>query len=332
MGTTMIRLLGICVLTLCTWSVAGEVKTRDCTPEEKMLANKKLKDIENNERHRSMLLEKHLPFGTHTNLHSAEGEPTNEKLLVQAGYVTLHDGDLRTALWTAHELTGDDVRGGVCEDRVECFRKDDRVEPNGYSAVKEDYDEPSDYTGPEFDKGHMTSDRDLRDDIIEQVNSYIMSNMSPQYEGFNRGIWLRLEELGRAWAKKYGAVHVTAGAVFNTNENNACDGDADVKRVPTESGIGRVGIPTHYYKVFLRKHKTGEWSSISFLLEHKPGGSGGRTKARLTSAIKSMKKIEKAAMINLHPDLNHERVDQKENWEGWGYLPRERMDQAACDS
>ena len=40
---------------------------------------------------------------------------------MQAGYVTLHDGDLRTALWTAHELTGEDVRGGACKVRVECF-------------------------------------------------------------------------------------------------------------------------------------------------------------------------------------------------------------------
>ena len=45
-------------------------------------------------------------------------------MLVHGGYVSLHDGELRTALWTAHQLTGEDVLGGACEIRVTCFRHD----------------------------------------------------------------------------------------------------------------------------------------------------------------------------------------------------------------
>ena len=162
----------------------------------------------------------------------------------------------------------------------------------------------------------MASDRDLRDDVTEQVNSYVMSNMSPRYGGFNGGVWLRLEELGRAWAKEFGTVYITSGAVFDRDEDSA-----------------RVGIPSHFYKVFLCKNEdTGEWSSISFLPKHRPGGSDGKTKERLKDAIKSLKEIGGKAEIDLHPGLNRELVDQSRDWSGWGYASRKPKDESACES
>lgn len=59
----------------------------------------------------------------------------------------------------------------------------------------------------------------------KQINTYVMSNMSPQYCRFNRGIWLSLEHLGRIWAKQYGKIHVTSGAIFNFNPRDARDKD-----------------------------------------------------------------------------------------------------------
>ena len=160
-----------------------------------------------------------------------------------------------------------------------------------------------------------------------------MSNMSPQYGGFNGGVWLRLEELGRAWAKEFGTVYITSGAVFDRDEDSARDKDEDVARVPKEKGMGRVGIPSHFYKVFLRKNEdTGEWSSISFLLKHRPGGSDGKTKERLKDVIKSLKEIGGKAEIDLHPGLNRELVDQNRDWSGWGYASRKPKDESACES
>ncbi|MDD9993550.1 MAG: DNA/RNA non-specific endonuclease [Rhodospirillales bacterium] len=180
--------------------------------------------------------------------------------------------------------------------------------------------------------GHMASDRDLRDDVTEQVNSYVMSNMSPQFGGFNGGVWLRLEELGRAWAEQFGTVYITSGAVFNRDEDAVRDLDEDAPRVATKSGTGRVGIPSHFYKVFLRKVEEDGWSSISFLLKHRPGNSGGNAKGRLTDAIKSMEEIESSAEIDLHPDLDRELVDQSKDWRGWGYASRRPNDESTCES
>ena len=326
-------LVGGCLVAIYATVANGDTARRDCTPQERAQADERLERIKQDKVRSDRLIKRHLPFGHHVTRHVAEGGPTNEVMLVQAGYVAVHDGDLRTALWTAHKLTGKEVLSGACEIRVECFRKDIRLVSEGHSAAAKDYDEATNYTGPGFAKGHMVSDRDLRDDVTEQINSYVMSNMSPQYGGFNGGIWLRLEALGRSWAERFGTVYITSGAVFDHDEDAARDKDEDVQRVSSLNGTGRVGIPTHFYKVFLRKDKdSGEWFSISFLLEHRPGGSDGRAKKRLTDAIVSFEEIGDRAEIDLHPDLDRELVDQSEDWMEWSYDRRTSNSEVKCDS
>ena len=126
--------------------------------------------------------------------HAIQGGPDNEDVLVQGGYILRHDKDLRTGLWVSYKLTDKDIANaydadGKKKDRVNCFRPDPRMKESE-TAIKSDYDEPI------FDQGHLANDADIKDDLTEQINTYILSNMSPQYCRFNRGIWLSLEETG----------------------------------------------------------------------------------------------------------------------------------------
>ena len=326
-----IRLVAACFLAICSSTATGETKKgRTCNHEEEVQANGQLESISLDKNRSDQLVAEHLPFNPHISRHAAERGSTNEVMLVHAGYITLHDGDLRTVLWSAHKLTREDVRSGACNIRVECFRADIRL-AEGHSAVVQDYDEPEGAAGPTFAMGHMVSDRDLRDDVTEQVNSYVMSNISPQYGGFNGGVWLRLEQLGRAWAKNFGTVYVTSGAVFDHNEDGVRDKNEDVARVPNEKPPGRVAIPSHFYKMFLRKNLEG-WSSISFLLKHRDGNSGGDAKGRLKNAIKSLKEIEARGEIKLHPNLDRKLLEQSTDWTEWGYLSRLSNDKFMCES
>lgn len=120
----------------------------------------------------------------------------------------LHDEDLRTSLWSSYALTKTDMDNTTGKPRVNCFRSDPRLK-KAKSAAKSDYDEAI------YDQGHMTNDADLKDDLLEQLNTYVLSNMSPQHCRFNRGIWLSLEHLTRAWAREYETVFITSVAIFD---------------------------------------------------------------------------------------------------------------------
>ena len=316
-------LFGTTLLVICSTLAVAESRGRICKSEEQVQANLQLKAIAANSNRRITLLEKHLPFGIHESRHAAEGGPTKEKLLIQAGYVTLHDGDLRTALWTAHKLTRDDVISGERKDKVKCFRGDERLPPE--ERARED-----DYESSDYDRGHLTADRDLRDNLTEQVNSYIMSNMSPQHGSFNGGIWLSLENLGREWAKKFETVYITSGALFDFNLDRARDKDNEIPKIHEK---GRVAIPSHYYKVFLRKNEIGSgWFSITFLLKHEDRKSHEGVKMRLKKAIVRLEDVEEYAEATFHPDLDRDDIDEGTDWGAW-CLPQQYGEVAsACES
>ena len=310
------------VLALWTSGARAGSEDRSCKADERQDGNEQLEAIAGDSDRRNELIRMHLPFGRHASTHAAEGGPKNEDLLVQAGYVTLHDADLRTPLWTAHRLTQEDVNGGEGKGKVICFRGDERL-------TEDERAEKTDYKGSGYARGHLAADRDLRDDVTEQVNSYVMSNMSPQYGRFNSGIWLVLENLGRTWARQYGTVHVTSGAIFDSDCDEGRDSDDEVAWV---SG-GRVAVPTHFYKVFVReKPGASGWAAISFLLEQEDKGSDGKVRERLQSALVPLETIERHAEATFHPDLNREAIDETADWNGWRYVPGERDDEAGCIS
>ena len=315
------RLIGTAILAMCATVAYAEDKRR-CTDVEEDLADRQLVAIAKDDPWRSSLTKQHLPFGVHVGGHASQGGPANEKLLVQAGYVTLHDGDLRTALWTAHRLTRADVIGGKSNERVECFRRDIRL-PEQHAAIKEDYEEPI------FERGHLAPDRDLRDVVTEQVNSYVLSNMAPQYGKFNRGIWGTIEDLARDWAKAYQILYVTSGALFDFNRRDNRDKDANAARMGSHHQTARVAIASHFYKVFLRKSED-RWCTIAFLLEHHNGPSIGKTRPRLQKAIKPLAFIEDRTEITFHPELD--RADLKESLDGsgWRLAPGNAEDEAGC--
>lgn len=81
--------------------------------------------------------------------------------------------------------------------------------------------------------------------------SFLLSNISPQYPSFNRGIWRQLEEKVRQWAIEKDSLYVITGPVLD----------------PIRGVIGEneVGIPGYYFKVLVDLSPP-EYSMIAFLL------------------------------------------------------------------
>jgi endonuclease G len=298
---------------VCLFFVQGtSAATRNCTAGEKQTANYQLIAIQDSPNIRQDLLIKHLPFGIHTS-NTLGG---NEQLLYQNGYVMSHDPDLRTALWVSYKLDHDDITNASGKDRVICFRRDPRLD-------KEDSATPADYNEKIYDQGHMANDADLKDDLIEQVNTYVMSNMSPQHCRFNRGIWLSLEHLARLWADEgtYGNIQVTTGAIFNRDEIDGRDADSDAMRMVSRSNKHRVSVPSHYFKVILRQDADG-WKSVSFLLKHDnvdDGVSWGDVKGDVIGSITTIEEIEDMSGYSLHPFLNRVELVQSSGGSGWDF-------------
>lgn len=221
-------------------------------------------------------------------------DATNEHMIHQQEWITSYDDDLRVPLWVAYELTKADASAQLT--RKNCFRKDPRLSDSA-SSTCEDYEEPI------FDRGHMIPNADLNRGRLPQTNSFIFSNMVPQHDLFNQGIWAKLESKVRAWARVSDGVYVVTGSVFDKNGDGQRDADANANLVsPTQ----RVAIPTHFYKIILHVRPSGFIDTISFILPHSDE-SVGSTNPYLVSHIATIDEIESVTGIDFFPELPDQR-------------------------
>lgn len=298
----IIRYLLLVMLTSLSYTSTLHAESRNCNKEEKHAANLQLTEIANDTQRQTTLIEKHLPHGLHTSNEISD----NEQVFHQAGYILNHDSDLRTGLWVSYQLTETDLNNAAGKERVNCFRRDPRMIVSQTAT-------PSDYEEPIYDQGHMTNDADLKHDLIQQINTYLMSNMSPQHCRFNRGIWLSLEHLSREWAKQYKNIYITSGAIFDRDGDAKRDADDKANRMKSNNGKERVAVPSHYYKVILRK-ENGTWKAITFLLENtndKLGTKWDEVLPKVIYSITNIGVIEMIAGVTLHPNLNRSKLSQQ---------------------
>jgi DNA/RNA endonuclease G (NUC1) len=199
------------------------------------------------------------------------------------------------ALWAAYKLTADDV---VTAQRLDAFRTDPRLTDDETAHC-------DDYAGTGYARGHAVPRDDMNRSPAAQANTFFLSNMAPQINAFNGGIWSRLERLVRTYAKQYGTVYVITGSVFQE----------PIEWLPS----GRVVIPSDFYKVLLRVPPTGPPEVLAILLPHQPfqpdpdiptKQRGAATDAYLADHAVSVREIERQTTLDLLPKLDVEALKQ----------------------
>jgi endonuclease G len=253
-----------------------------------------------NARDQRLSLDQNLPWGAPTGTASFP-----ERQLIQRDYVIGYDAALRVPVWTAERVVGAKI-GKV--GRSDCFRKDPRLTTDDASL-------PTDYSEPIFDQGHMTPSGDVTVSKLAVHNSFIMSNMSPQFCEFNRGIWQILEEQVRRWAGKFGTVYVVNGSVFDRDGNGVRDADTDAVRMHSNNGKERVGVPTAFYKIVAAKQPDGSVETLSILLPQDHNKLDGEAAMiYLQQHVTTVAAIEAATGLRFFGNAPVQRTDLTSLW------------------
>lgn len=172
-------------------------------------------------------------------------------------YATLHHNDLKEPVWVAWPLDRAHSLGQpACLPRKDHFRADPDLK-RGARAELADY-EAAGPDGQHYSRGHMANSDDFRFDGLAQDETYFLSNMLPQLQAHNAGIWLSLENAERAWAVQRGRVWIIAGGVPG----------------PERLGPSRVGIPASFWKVVVDPKRR---EAIGFMMPHEATPQGDLT-------------------------------------------------------
>jgi len=151
----------------------------------------------------------------------------SDTLVYHQAFVLRYNETHEQACWVAYRLCASQLQQGV--ERTNKFMADPLVVTG--SA------QPIDYAKSGFDRGHLVPAADMAYSIQTMAESFYYSNMSPQLPEFNRGVWKKLEEQVRDWAKTYDTLFITTGPVLEVN-------------LPT-IGPNKVSVPNLYYKAIL---------------------------------------------------------------------------------
>lgn len=127
-------------------------------------------------------------------------------------------------------------------------------------------DSPAPFGGyaEELARGHQlpSADRLCCREANEQT--FYGSNMTPQLNEHNEGIWANLENSVRTWANTSDTTYVVTGCIVEGS-----------RRVTTDSNGRSLTVPSAYFKAILRYSKSStiaQWAGAAFLLEHKDYG------------------------------------------------------------
>lgn len=185
------------------------------------------------------------------------GIPTSVKehtvKFCRTAYAVEYDLQAKIPVWVSYVLTPEEAVG--CLSRTNAFTPDYSLPPEARSTLK-------DYKRSGYDTDHMANDADMRWDLQAEEESFLLSNMTPQLPGFNRGVWKRLEDSSRGWVlSRQHPILIYAGSIYASSDKIIGAG----VRVPAGFFKVLVDTVTAEAQVYVFQHRATTEPLTSFL-------------------------------------------------------------------
>ncbi len=219
------------------------------------------------------------------------GMPAADQVMFNRHYVLGYSYYFRQAKW-ALEIVDPDNPG---IERSDNFRPDYRV-PDNFRADLVDYRDSG------YHRGHLVASANQRETEMQNSETFLLSNMSPQAAQFNTGVWKDLEEAVRELNDKPKILetYVICGPIFYF--------DKAVKSIGTDDDNDvSIPIPHAYFKSILAENNRGTLTMWSFLMDNK------RSRKPLESFRVPTTHVEKLAGIKLWERLVGKKIEKEKS-------------------
>lgn len=179
------------------------------------------------------------------------GMPAADQIMFNRHYVVGYSYYFRQPKW-ALEIVDPDLE----MDRSDNFRPDYRV-PEMFRA------DLVDFRGSGYDRGHLVASANQREIEIQNSETFLLSNMSPQAPQFNRRIWRDLETAVRELNDRDDILetYVICGPVFYFDQPVVTIGDEDSNQVS-------IPVPNAFFKSVMSEDSRGRLHMWSFLMDN----------------------------------------------------------------
>ena len=145
-----------------------------------------------------------------------------------------------------------------------------------------------------YSRGHQIPSADRLGTFSRNATTFYGTNMTPQDNAFNGGVWASLESKVRGYSYSCDTLYVVSGCIIEGSQYYALD-----------RSYNKLTVPTHYFKALLA-HTTGGtqgqdgYLSAGFLLPHASGISNNS----YLNYICSIDELEAKTGIDFFPNLS----------------------------
>ena len=188
---------------------------------------------------------------------------------VTRNYSYLYDKTLYASLWVAYPLTKSHTTGNASTSNWR-YNPSTNIPHESQVGVTGTTSYPTLYGAEGYAKGHQCPNADRKSDNDMNTQTYYVTNQTPQIQnGFNSGVWSRLEEATRALTESTDTVYVITGPCYRKKGGNETITYLHSTTVTPAS----LPVPNYYWKVLLKVKRSGDSitsaSAIGFWFEHK---------------------------------------------------------------
>ncbi|MBR5118569.1 MAG: DNA/RNA non-specific endonuclease [Muribaculaceae bacterium] len=198
------------------------------------------------------------------------------------GYTAHFNKNLHIPNCVVYEITASEARGR--REREGDFERDKNVTgcPNWW-----------DYRDSGYDRGHMAPAGDMKWDEQAMNETFYLTNICPQDDELNAGLWNDLEVKVREWAKRDKSLIVITGPIVDNNPKTIGQ-DMDI------------AVPEAFFKVVLAT-KTQPMKAIAFICPNRACGGS------LNKYAVSIDEVEKRTGMNFFNALPDDMEDKLES-------------------
>ena len=178
----------------------------------------------------------------------------------ERNYTAFYDTSLYASLWVAYTLSADDM-GDI--------KRPSSWSYNPYISTSDQVNLCSRSYNDDYSRGHLIPNASRNGNREMQQQTFYVTNSVPQIQnGFNGGIWQRLESALQGIAQQE-RIYIVTGVAFNKVSEKR-----SVSYTTAKDDSKQVPVPNYFYKVVLRV-KTDESGavvdacSVGFWFEHR---------------------------------------------------------------
>lgn len=178
----------------------------------------------------------------------------------EVNYTVEWDSIVRSPRWACYELYASNMKQNTQRYRItgdDRYSKQYPTDPDLHCSTAWQAGRDTDpFWGSGYDHGHLCPSADRLNSYNANYQTFYLSNMMPQLNGFNAGVWEKMEN----WVRKQvdtnttDTLFVVKGGTIDNNINPA--------------KVHGMTIPNYYYMAILKHCANGEYKAMGFWVRH----------------------------------------------------------------